>query len=110
MSLKKKYLKSRPICKVTFTLPLDAVGDVEEIRVLGDWNGWEWEEGLSMKKTKAAYSVVAELPQDQMYEFKYRTKEGEWINDWEADGYMPSPYGNENSMVETFVSTVGQEG
>lgn len=99
--LKKQYLKSKPICKVTFTLPKKAIETTSEIRVLGDFNNWNWEQGTIMKATKAEYKAMVELTAGQDYEFRYVAADGSWENDWAADDYVPSPYtGIDNSVVK----------
>ncbi|GAB5553483.1 MAG: hypothetical protein Sapg2KO_30740 [Saprospiraceae bacterium] len=99
--LKKQYLKTKPVCKVTFTLPKKAIATTSEIRVLGDFNNWNWEEGTIMKATKAEYKAMVELSAGQDYEFRYVAADGSWENDWAADDYVPSPYtGIDNSVVK----------
>lgn len=98
--IKKQYLKSRPVCKVTFTLPKTALETSEEVRILGDFNNWDWEAGTVMKASKKEYKAVVELATGRDYEFRYVAQDGSWENDWEADAYVPSPYyGIDNSVV-----------
>lgn len=99
--IKKQYLKTKPVCKVTFTLPTTALADVKEIRVVGDFNNWDWEEGTVMKAGKKEYKAILDLATGRDYEFRYITEDGTWENDWEADAYVPSPYyGIDNSVVQ----------
>lgn len=97
--LKKQYSKSKPVCKVTFSLPKEAVNGANEVKVLGDFNSWSWEEGLTMKADKEAFKATIELETGRHYEFRYMTDDKTWINDWEADAYYPTPYGPDNSVV-----------
>ena len=98
--IKKQYLKSKPSCKVTFSFPKEAVTEKTEIRVVGDFNDWNWEEGAIMKASKNEYKVTLELPTGSNYEFRYLMANGNWANDWDADAYVPSPYyGIDNSVV-----------
>ncbi|MDX1941531.1 MAG: hypothetical protein SFU99_13315 [Saprospiraceae bacterium] len=97
--LKKQYLKNKPLCKVTFSLPLEAAPDATEVRLLGDFNGWQWEQGRVMKLSKAEYTVTLELESDRQYEFRYLIDNYAWENDWEADGYVPTPFGVYNSIL-----------
>ena len=98
--IKKQYLKTKAVCKVTFTLPLDAVSENTEVKVVGDFNDWNWETGVPMKANKAEYKAVIELPTGKNYEFRYLMANGSWENDWNADAYVPSPYfGIDNSVV-----------
>lgn len=41
MSLKKQYLKSKPLCKVTFRLNAEAAGDAQEAALCGDFTDWK---------------------------------------------------------------------
>jgi predicted flap endonuclease-1-like 5' DNA nuclease len=98
--LKKQYLKSKPICKVTFSLPLEAAQDAKEVKVLGDFNNWNWEEGALMKAGKDAYSTTVELETGRNYQFRYLIDRENWQNDYQADQYVPSEFGGiDNSVV-----------
>jgi predicted flap endonuclease-1-like 5' DNA nuclease len=102
--LKKEYSKSKPICKVTFTLPQEAVDGGDVVKVLGEFNNWSWKEGLPMKAGKDGFKASVELATGRHYEFRYMIDGKTWINDWEADAYYPTPYGVENSVV--FIESV----
>lgn len=109
--LKKQYSKSKPVCKVTFTLPKKAIETNSEIRVLGDFNNWNWEAGAIMKSTKAEYQAIVELTAGQDYEFRYVAADGAWENDWAADAYVPSPYtGIDNSVVKVEPVVLAKKG
>lgn len=98
--LKKQYLKSKPACKVTFSLPTTAVQNANEVKLLGDFNGWSWENGIPMKASKEEYKAVLELEAGKAYQFRYLIDKAVWENDYQADAYVPSPYdGIDNSVV-----------
>lgn len=101
MSLKKKFLKSKPICKVTFRLPKSATNDAKKVVVLGDFNDWDKENGYPMKATKEYFTATIDLDINQEYQFRYLIDGETWENDWEADAYVESPLGVENSVVST---------
>lgn len=101
MSLKKRFLKSRPVCQVTFRLPIEAANQAEEVLILGDFNNWDQNNGFPMKKTKAYFTTTIDLKPNQTYEFRYLIDGATWENDWEADSYVESPMGVENSVVVT---------
>ena len=101
---KKQYSKNKPVCKVTFTLPKEAVDGAKEVKVLGEFNNWSWKEGLPMKSGKEGYKATVELVTGRHYEFRYMLDNETWVNDWEADAYYPTPYGVENSVV--FIESV----
>ena len=98
--LKKQYSKSKPVCKVTFSLPVEAVEGGAEVRVVGDFNDWNWEQGFTMTVKKGEYTASADLATGRDYEFRYLVDNERWVNDWSADGYLPSPYfGTDNSVL-----------
>ena len=48
MAIKKQYLKSKPVCKVTFTVPAQ---EADQVAVVGDFNNWS-PKGQRFEKTK----------------------------------------------------------
>jgi len=100
MSIKKQYLKSRPVCKVTFRLPEEAANDADNVYLVGDFNEWN-KQATPMNALKSGeFKAVVELEPGHEYQYKYLVGGSEWENDWEADKYVPNPYGDgENSVV-----------
>lgn len=100
MSLKKQYSKTKATCKVTFSLPKEAVNGGKKVQIVGDFNDWDAAKGIKMKAGKKDYSVTIELTAGKQYEFRYLIDKYNWTNDWSADAYRPSPYyGIDNSVV-----------
>jgi 1,4-alpha-glucan branching enzyme len=98
--IKKQYLKSKSICKVTFTLPKEAATEANEVRILGEFNDWNWDNAPAMKALKNEFKATLELPIGRPYEFRYMIDNERWENDWAADDYTVSPFtGVENSVV-----------
>lgn len=102
MSLQKEFLKSKQACKVTFILPANVAKGAKAIKVLGDFNNWEKDKGIPMKAKNGTYSAKVELETGKEYQFRYLIDNEKWENDWEADKYVPTPFGVENSVVETY--------
>ncbi len=100
MSLAKKYLKSKPLCKVTFSLPKNAAAQATSVHLVGEFNDWNVT-ACPMKKLKnGSFKVVLDLECGREYQFRYLINETLWENDWNADKYVPTPFGNaENSVV-----------
>ncbi|MCL1939581.1 MAG: isoamylase early set domain-containing protein [Desulfovibrionaceae bacterium] len=69
--------------------------------LVGDFNKWD-DTSNPMKKMKdGGFSLEIELPLGQDSQFRYRSDENVWLNDPEADAYVPCPYtGAENSVVK----------
>jgi len=99
MSLKKQFLKSRPVCKVTFTVPADRLQGGKEVSVLGDFNDWD-PEGYRMRKLKdGSFTKTVELDCDREYQFRYLVDGTTWINDDEPDGLVYSGVAAEQNGI-----------
>ncbi|MEL7529731.1 MAG: carbohydrate-binding module family 20 domain-containing protein [Bacteroidota bacterium] len=99
--MKKQYSKTKPSCKVTFSLPKDAVKNATKVVVIGEFNSWNKKQALSLTAKKdGSFATVIELPTGQSFEFRYLIDDARWENDWTADAYVPSPFpGIFNSVV-----------
>lgn len=98
--LKKTYSTAQPVCKVTFSLPVEAAPDAEKVLLVGDFNNWNAQEAPALKKGKKQFETSVELAAGQRYEFRYLIDGKRWENDWEADDYTPSPFaGITNSVL-----------
>lgn len=96
--LKKKYLKSKEVCKVTFYTPAEL--EAEDVKLVGDFNEWN-ESATPMEPLKdGRFKVTVDLPKDSQFQFRYLVNGSEWHNDWEADEYVPNPFSGDNSVVE----------
>lgn len=99
MSLKKQFSKTKPVCKVTFTLPNGHATNANKVNLTGDFNNWDIE-SIPMKKAKnGEFSTTVELEKGQEYQFKYVIDGKEWINETEADKFVPNEFQSENSVV-----------
>ena len=97
--LTKKYSKTKPTCKVTFTLAQDAIQGAKSVKVLGEFNNWSAASGVPMKLSKGIFSTVIELPTGRDYQFRYLGDNGVWENDYAADAYVEVPFNVSNSVV-----------
>lgn len=97
--LKKQFSKSKPACKVTFSLPKEAVTKGKTVQLVGEWNDWNEKKAVKMKAAKNNYTATVELETGRNYEFRYLIGKSKWENDWQADGYVPNPFGFDNSVV-----------
>ncbi len=100
MSLKKKYLKSKPVCKVTFELPKEAAPTNASVSLVGDFNNWDSNATPLTHRKSGVYNVTVDVAIEQEYAFRYLINGDVWENDWQADNYVPSHIpGVENSVV-----------
>ena len=100
MSIKKQYLKSKPICKVSFKLPEEMANSARTANIVGEFNNWDTS-ATPMKRFKnGSFSITLDLEQGKEYQFRYLLDKKNWETDFSADKYAPTPFGNsENSVV-----------
>lgn len=98
-SLKKQYLKSSPLCKVTFRLPKDAAGDAGAVSIVGEFNNWNMSEHQMKKLKNGDFTATIELPCNREFRFRYLIDSCRWENDWFADKYLPNEFGSDDSVV-----------
>ncbi len=102
MSIQKRYLKSRPVCKVTFRLENSLKAGADKVEILGDFNGWTTGATAMDQLKDGSYKAIIELEPQREYAFRYLIDDEIWENDGEADKYVPTPYGDaENSVIVT---------
>jgi 1,4-alpha-glucan branching enzyme len=97
--MKKQYLKSRNVCKVTFRLPGVAAGDANNVSIVGDFNNWSIYAHPMKKQRGGDFTATLELEPGNEYQFRYLIDESKWENDWNADKYMKSPVGDSDNSV-----------
>ncbi|OCB75181.1 isoamylase early set domain-containing protein [Flavobacterium crassostreae] len=81
MALKKRFLKSKPICKVTFVI---AENTGIQAAVVGDFNGWDAQLGTLKKFKNGNFKGVFDICVGKSYEFRY-VVDGVYSNEPEAD-------------------------
>jgi Starch binding domain. len=97
----KQFLKGRPVCKATFSVPVTAV-EGKKVGIVGEFNNWNVEAPINMTKKKDGhFSATVELPVGRNVEFRYVVDGNTWMNDEQADGIVPTPFGSHNSVVNT---------
>lgn len=100
MSIKKQYLKSKPMCKVTLSWKNDELDTANTVAVLGDFNDWDPKQSFPMKKLKdGTFKTTIDLEVGQEYQFRYLVDGEVWVNDAEADKYVPTGVGVEDNSV-----------
>lgn len=96
MSIKKQFIKTKPVCKVTFTVEAK---EANSASVVGDFNNWNPAEGELSKLKNGTFKGVFDLAKDASYEFKYLV-DGAYVNESEADSYKWNEFaGAENAVL-----------
>jgi len=100
MIIKRQYLKSRPVCKVTFGLSGDLANDASNAHLVGEFNEWHFSATPMKKRKDGSFAVTIDLETGTEYQFRYLIDQSHWENAANADRYVPTPYGNaENSVI-----------
>lgn len=101
MSVEKKYLKTKDLCKTTFRISKSESGEADSVFLVGEFNDWDMH-SMPMKKQKdGSFKIIVDLPVGREYQFRYLLDDKRWENDCNADKYAYSAYGNcENSVIE----------
>lgn len=99
MSIKKQYLKSKPLCKVTFSLPKEAVTIAKKVTLVGDFNDWNIKAAPMKKLKDGSFKVTYDLGVGQEYQFRYLIDGKTWENDWSADKYVSSGLSSDDNSV-----------
>lgn len=96
----KKYLKTKPICKVTFKALKKNIGPAHSVILTGEFNNWDISAPVMKKLKTGDFTVSMDLDADRAYQFRYLVDGKNWHNDESADAYLPSPFpGIDNSVI-----------
>jgi len=95
----KKYLKSKPLCKVTFHLPKEGTLAAQSVTLAGDFNNWDQQATPMKRRKNGDFMVIMELEKDRDYRFRYCIDGERWETDWSADRFAPNPFGGYDSVV-----------
>lgn len=97
MAIKKQFVKTKPVCKVTFSVEAK---EAATAAVIGDFNNWDPKEGELNKLKNGTFKATFDVAKDNSYEFKY-VIDGAFVNDDAADSYKWNDFaGAENSVLE----------
>jgi 1,4-alpha-glucan branching enzyme len=99
MSIKKQFLKSKPVCKVGFKLSKEVASGAAKANVVGDFNNWnETSDEMSSLKD-GSFSLSLDLETGRTYQFRYLLDGTTWVNDEAADAYEASGFGDAKNAV-----------
>jgi 1,4-alpha-glucan branching enzyme len=96
--LKKNYSKTGSLCRVTFDLPSEV--SAENASVCGEFNEWSPTTHPMGHRRDGRFSTTISLQAGETYRFRYLLDGERWENDWDADGYISNPFGEEDSVLK----------
>ena len=97
--IEKKYLKTKPVCKVKFSLSADSVASAKKVALVGDFNNWDSTAHPLRKQKSGVYATTLDLSPECDYQFRYVLDDEIWLNDDAADGIVSSPIGAEGNSL-----------
>ncbi len=101
MSIKKQFLKSKPVCKVTFKVSADDAKGASQVQILGDFNGWD-KSAAPMKVLKTGgFSQMIELESGKEYQCRYLFDGTIWANEADADAKVSNEFDEMNDVIST---------
>ena len=95
----KTNAKSKLVARVTFGLPGSMWADT--IYLLGDFNEWRPGPDPLEHARDGGWSLTKEFEVGRAFQFRYLVNGQDWLNDNQADAYVPNPYGSQNCLVVT---------
>ena len=99
MSMVKKYLKTKSICKVRFKVEKEVSANTKTVHLVGDFNDWSVEATPMTKYKNGSYATEIALNTNKEYQFKYLINGENWINDLNSDKFLANEFQGENSVV-----------
>ena len=96
MAISKQYLKSKPVCKVTFSILAE---DAKKVSLVGSFNKWNAKTTPLKKLKNGTFKGTLDLDKDNSFEYKYIV-DGTFVNDEAADAYVWNEFAAaDNSVV-----------
>lgn len=96
--IKKQFVKTRNVAKVTFEVGAEVAAD--EVQLIADFTAWQ---PVAFGRLKSGrWKLVQELEPGHSYEFRYRiVNDGsvDYRNDESPDGYVGNDMGGENAVL-----------
>ncbi len=87
--------------EIIFTLPAEALENATEGLLLGDFNNWDADKGIVLKKQEdGSLNAVVQLEAGKTYQYRFLLNDGRWVNDYHAQNYVPvSGFHIENALI-----------
>lgn len=99
MSIKKQFLKSKDICKVTFRIEAEQAEGHKKAYLAGNFNKWKPQPMKALKD--GSFKLVKDLETGQEHTFRYVLDKKVWLNEAEADRQAKSEFMDaENSVLD----------
>jgi 1,4-alpha-glucan branching enzyme len=91
--------------KIDFLLPADIADGATSGILLGDFNNWDFNNGVALKQQKDGSLKASVSLQSGSYEYRYLLNDGRWVNDAQASKYS---YNQEFSVENCVIEVVSE--
>ncbi len=87
--------------KIIFKLPAEAVEGATEALLLGDFNNWSEEKAIGLERQEdGSYRTIVQLEAGKTYQYRFLLNDGRWVNDYNAQNYVPvSGFSIDNCVI-----------
>ena len=99
MAITKQFLKTKPGCKVTFTLGAEEANGALSVALVGDFNNWDASANPMKKQKNGSFRTAVTFPAEDQIMFRYLVDDWKWLNDPSADGYEFCTYANAHNSI-----------
>lgn len=82
---------------VRFTLPAEVQAGT--VALCGEFNNWSAQDIRLERGGDGSWQATAALEPGRSYRYRYLLDGERWENAWQADRYVPNPYGGTDSVV-----------
>ncbi len=99
MSIRKQFLKSKPVCKVFFKVSKEMAEGASKVTLVGEFNNWNETADEFDTLKDGSFSISINLETGRSYQFRYLLDGSVWINDDAPDGFCFSGIGDSQNGV-----------
>lgn len=87
--------------RIIFKLPAEAVEGATEALLLGDFNDWSSDNAYLLEEQEdGSFKTVVQLEAGRTYQYRFLLNDGRWVNDYNAQNYVPvSGYYVDNCVI-----------
>lgn len=79
----------------------EAMPEAESVHLVGSFDDWDTNAHPMRRLKDGRFMAMRVFEPGSSYEFRYLVNGETWINDAEAEQYVPNPHGSDNSVVYT---------
>ena len=97
----KTFVKTKegPVARVTFALPDSMWAD--EVYLVGDFNAWNRTSHPFQRGRGGHWVLTVDLELGRAYQFRYLRDGRDWMNERQADCFVPNLYGTDSFVIVT---------